>query len=1428
MLRKLRPRGSGGTSESNSDRSRSKKQRVADVTKILFDIAKESADWFPPLESALGGVTALMERYEQFELVKDEIRVLTPQLDRLRQNITTTTAEGDPEETGRREELTSTLEEIEKRSRELLAKGTVTQFVNKKGDSREVAKLVERLGEAIAHYRASEKSFVATSTTHTEGEMSQQQAIYDQIANLTSSFDTILKLLEKSPVVKTKLDSVMDRLDRLCSEEDNDDGLWDDDDHEHRTRLFDALRLIGDNRNVLYNRINTQGYKESQDDIQAASAMADDIRDAVIDYQMAQQRAVYDLNCRLIDAADLSVLNGCRRAQGAGYQHRDRKGCLRGTRETVLNDIESWARDFEKPPVFWLNGLAGTGKSTIAKTVSEHVFADGLLGASFFCSRDFEDRSDLRLIFPTLAFQLAHKYPTFRSVLIPLLRSNPDIVHESLMNQMGELIVKPLKLADVWTVIIIDALDECKDEEPQSAILSVLGRFVKQTPKVKFFITGRPEPRIKTGFRLPLLVDSTDVFVLHDVHPSLINGDIRLFLKHELAEVARRHRLEGWPGNEHIDLLCRRAGGLFVYAVATVRFLDSKIHLPKRRLEVIVNLPECTVHEGKTRFNPRSKTTLDLLYTLILKTAFSEDEDDPEVDSKVRSTIGTVVLVVNPLPPPAIAELIGLDIREVTLFLTLVQSLLAFDEDSSQPVKPFHKSFPDFITDPSRCTDTRFWISPKILHLELAMNCLRVMNDGLERNLLSLPNYALNSEVEDLKTRIDDRISDGLRYACRSWHSHLTKTEGDVTDVISCLRVFLEEKFLAWLEVVSVLGAVWGATVALEQLIGWLWEVSGNEELLSTAREYSHFVVTFFELISISAIHIYHSALELSPLSSIVRKRYYCQRHTRLPRVMVGTRESWERGIIIPSKNDCSSYSWSPCGRFIAAQSLEVVEIRDSLSLELLSTLPIVGGYSSVLACSTGGRFIASLCGTSLVIWDTQTGGVVKEIDHGGAENTSLVWSLDGSTIGIVEDESRWIVVGGRVYVVHTYDVASGAMHSPGILKSREKPHLWAYGTSFRVMMTNIDACPFTIDIFEVGSILTKIKSFQIPYWGSRTIESFSQTTYHISYSYSGRLFIRDTQDPRCLLEEGGDFYSHCFSSDGSFFAASKKSNVHIWKYASGRYVRWREFSIPDSPPKLNSLRFSPTSSSLLDCRNGVPRLWRLDGPPIDINHGSSRQLVILSRCGGYIVASHGGGNVVTITNLLSQTPPCVVDTGMTIGKLNLTGNILLALDSTTIAAWRLTEEGMVDGVGADGRAGRGNSIWTIPVLYSDWPSLYVQDQTVVIEWRGRAIHAYHTETGEVLKSIQLSPHRQHRRWGGTSLDDLSKYGWDTPSDSAEPLSWSTLREGWVKDVEGNRLLWLPVQWRNPQHIASRSYDSTVMWLDLHGGESFRSIVIKF
>jgi hypothetical protein len=474
-------------------------------------------------------------------------------------------------------------------------------------------------------------------------------------------------------------------------------------------------------------------------------------------------------------------------------------------------------------PVYWLNGLAGTGKSTIAQTIAERIFADGKLGASFFCSRDFEDRRGLRYIFPTLAFQLAHKYPDFRSNLVPLLQSNPDIVHESLYNQMETLIVEPLSSLDSTTVVIIDALDECIDEDPQSAILSVMGRLVEGIPKVKFFITGRPEPRIQSGFRLGLLKPLTDVFVLHEVEPSVVNTDIRLYLKHGLCELTKRSGLEqdGWPTDQHIDLLCERANGLFVYAVATLKFLDHSFTPPNEQLDVIIKAPANTIHEGQA--NLKLGTTLDSLYLSGFRSTFNAAR--AEDDEKVRLVVGVVVLAINPLSPSAIATLVDLGKQRVMNLLQLIQSFLKLSDNPDSPVLPFHKSFPDFIINPHRCSDPRFHISPGAGHLKLALHCLRLMNSKLEQNLLSLPSYVLNREVDDLEERRNDHVGAALEYACKSWHSHLMEVRGDVKTIVPALRSFLQEGFLAWLEVLSVAGAARNAATALENLVPWLEEV---------------------------------------------------------------------------------------------------------------------------------------------------------------------------------------------------------------------------------------------------------------------------------------------------------------------------------------------------------------------------------------------------------------------------------------------------------------------------------------------------------------------------------------------------------------------------------------------------------------------------
>jgi len=509
------------------------------------------------------------------------------------------------------------------------------------------------------------------------------------------------------------------------------------------------------------------------------------------------------------------ALNNFRCANGAEHRHGERKGCLKGTRGAVLNSIELWARDFGKSPIYWLNGLAGTGKSTIAKTIADRLFADGRLGASFFCSRDFKDRRNLQLIFPTLAAQLARKYTEFRSILFPLIQSDPGIAYESLISQMNKLIVRPLNESNISTVIVIDALDECEDEESASAILSVLGRLVSEIPKVKFFLTGRPEPRISEGFRLPLLTKMADMFILHEVEPDQVDSDIRLFFKTSFSELAvRRRGLDNWPTEEQLDRLCGRAAGLFVYAAATVKFIDNNKWGPKKQLKTLLQAQKIGDYEGKT---------LDSLYMSILREAFGNDK--PEYDVKTRSVLGAVVLAMNPLSPSTIATLLEFDTEDVPPILSSVSSLLILQEDANHPVRPFHKSFPDFVTDPTRCADERFHISPPEHHLQLLIGCLSLMNRTLEKNMCELLDGVANSDVSDLKERTKRYIDPALQYACMSWHMHLVDADmilARAPTIAHSLHQFLEKKFLFWLEVLSVLGTVRNAVEALQVTADWL------------------------------------------------------------------------------------------------------------------------------------------------------------------------------------------------------------------------------------------------------------------------------------------------------------------------------------------------------------------------------------------------------------------------------------------------------------------------------------------------------------------------------------------------------------------------------------------------------------------------------
>ena len=258
-----------------------------------------------------------------------------------------------------------------------------------------------------------------------------------------------------------------------------------------------------------------------------------------------------------------------------------------------------------------------------------------------------------------------------------------------------------------------------------------------------------------------------------------------------------------------------------------------------------------------------------------------------------------------------------------------------------------------------------------------------------------------------------------------------------------------------------------------------------DHQLLCTARDYFQFVTNFFEVINVSATHLYHSALELSPLSSTVQKFYYHQRSQSSPRVVIGIADSWEPTSANSKKHYLSS-TWSPCGNFVAVAAEEVIEIWDALTLKLLSTPHSTGvtRFKYGLAYSPYGHSLASFSDTGIIIWDTQTGGEATKIGFNVTDTgADLVWLLDGQAICTIPHEPG-------AFPLYIHDVTSGTTLSPGTLYSTNEPCIWAHDKSFQIAVSKGDQKAQTIEIFEVGATLTKIKSF--PFQFGSPFKAFS------------------------------------------------------------------------------------------------------------------------------------------------------------------------------------------------------------------------------------------------------------------------------------------------------------------------------------------------
>lgn len=448
--------------------------------------------------------------------------------------------------------------------------------------------------------------------------------------------------------------------------------------------------------------------------------------------------------------------------------------------------------------------MAGTGKSTISRTIARSLSGTNQLGASFFFKRGEADRGNATKFITTIARQLADKEPRVVPRLMKVIETDSTISGSAIQEQFQKLIFEPLSkiILSGPLVIIVDALDECEGDDKIRSILNLFTRMHSpQIPRVKVFMTSRPELPIRLGFS-----DAKDTyqdFILHEIKSEIIEHDISIFLEHEFRSirddynrtVAETRRLPpDWPNQPTIKALMDIAIPLFISAATACRFIsDRRYGTPNELLE------EMIAHKGRSGSSGLSATYLPILNRQIIDVQSKQKKT--EIIQQFRKVVGTIIILESPLSSSALAKLLNVSQETIDVRLDMLHSVLHVPSSSKDPVRLLHLSFRDFLVNPETWEETPLGIDEKQMHQDTVIHCFRIMKEKLRRDICDLRKPGIARSDIDQKI-IANNIPPELEYACLHWFDHLNRGTIHVSD--NELRLFLSNHLLHWIEVLSL------------------------------------------------------------------------------------------------------------------------------------------------------------------------------------------------------------------------------------------------------------------------------------------------------------------------------------------------------------------------------------------------------------------------------------------------------------------------------------------------------------------------------------------------------------------------------------------------------------------------------------------------
>ncbi|KAF8187914.1 hypothetical protein K438DRAFT_1972608 [Mycena galopus ATCC 62051] len=431
--------------------------------------------------------------------------------------------------------------------------------------------------------------------------------------------------------------------------------------------------------------------------------------------------------------------------------------CAANTRVEIQADINTWLLpgSKNKEHIFWITGIAGSGKSTLSATLVDNLRKKGTpVAAQFFISHNIPETTDPAKIIPTIAQQLAEFSP-----------AAARIIHENLKNgfppfqkdQVEALLLAPIRelcRSCGVVIILIDALDELRDaaESVMEILSPIAPRDCDLPDNVRFLVTSRPEHWADISGSKTL---ELTVFKQRPLMTESSVSEVHNFIVTRMQKITPKG-WDNWPTQDQLLKLSGKANGLFHYAATALQWIGQQIR----------QYGKASQKRVFDQFTQMGIGQLEDLYRLIL-TSF-ENIDGPAQDADWRASqlrgfqhvIGTILMLEEPLTIRQITSLLT-DIPEdefdVGHFLRQMRSVLipgitaSFEEATPQ----MHKSFRDYIRDEH--APKEFRIVTGHAHFVTTRSCLEVIVKGGSQ-------------------------SDVVEYCVQYWYKHLRKAvEGGAT-----------------------------------------------------------------------------------------------------------------------------------------------------------------------------------------------------------------------------------------------------------------------------------------------------------------------------------------------------------------------------------------------------------------------------------------------------------------------------------------------------------------------------------------------------------------------------------------------------------------------------------------------------------------------